>query len=343
MTPEHEQAANARTALEAAAMSIGFPAAIDELTTRAAELQQWLDNNTPQWLAVEPTEPTMLDVLRQLFEAAAGDVRVRAWLDTATLRLKESRDVPPIRQMPPDLTEVREANVSLLHHLSTFVSHRPEISKWLSEVAAGVRTNTSWPMLAANEPAAPPAQVSVVISDSGVNGVPDAVAVYADARDAGRHCSNIGGHAYFAQVVDADPSELEEARSWARHGYEIAQRSGTWSDTGVAPAWLTDGWEPGALEGTDPTAVAGELPSAELPLWQVNTRHELEPPRAVPVLRSANGWLLSKSYSPDDSLATVWRWIAPDGHIGKPQRWADAMIDSQLEIELPLREVRENS
>jgi hypothetical protein len=27
---------------------------------------------------------------------------------------------------------------------------------------------------------------------------------------------------------------------WARHGYEIGQRSNTWSDHGVAPAWLTD-------------------------------------------------------------------------------------------------------
>jgi hypothetical protein len=32
---------------------------------------------------------------------------------------------------------------------------------------------------------------------------------------------------------------LTEARSWARHGYEIGQRSCTWSDHGVAPAWLT--------------------------------------------------------------------------------------------------------
>ena len=31
-----------------------------------------------------------------------------------------------------------------------------------------------------------------------------------------------------------------DARSWARHGYEIGQRSCTWSDHGVAPKWLTD-------------------------------------------------------------------------------------------------------
>jgi hypothetical protein len=35
-------------------------------------------------------------------------------------------------------------------------------------------------------------------------------------------------------------SDLAEARMWARHGYEIGQRSCTWADHGVAPAWLTD-------------------------------------------------------------------------------------------------------
>lgn len=33
-----------------------------------------------------------------------------------------------------------------------------------------------------------------------------------------------------------------EARNWARHGYEIGQRHCGWSDHGVAPAWLTEGW-----------------------------------------------------------------------------------------------------
>jgi hypothetical protein len=32
-----------------------------------------------------------------------------------------------------------------------------------------------------------------------------------------------------------------DARSWARHGYEIGQRSCTWSDQGVAPDWLKSG------------------------------------------------------------------------------------------------------
>ena len=35
--------------------------------------------------------------------------------------------------------------------------------------------------------------------------------------------------------------KLGEARMWARHGYEIGQRHCSWTDHGVAPAWLTEG------------------------------------------------------------------------------------------------------
>lgn len=38
--------------------------------------------------------------------------------------------------------------------------------------------------------------------------------------------------------------DLADAQSWARHGYEIGQRHCGWSDHGVAPAWLTEGWPP---------------------------------------------------------------------------------------------------
>ncbi|MFE2912848.1 hypothetical protein [Kitasatospora indigofera] len=37
-------------------------------------------------------------------------------------------------------------------------------------------------------------------------------------------------------------ADRDDARSWARHGYEIGQRHCGWTDHGVAPAWLTDGW-----------------------------------------------------------------------------------------------------
>ncbi|MEV0220914.1 hypothetical protein [Streptomyces sp. NPDC050704] len=46
-------------------------------------------------------------------------------------------------------------------------------------------------------------------------------------------------------VADDDATlqeQLAEARQWARHGYEIGQRHCSWSDHGVAPAWLTEGW-----------------------------------------------------------------------------------------------------
>lgn len=38
--------------------------------------------------------------------------------------------------------------------------------------------------------------------------------------------------------------ERDKARQWARHGYEIGQKHCGWSDHGVAPAWLTEGWPP---------------------------------------------------------------------------------------------------
>ena len=39
-------------------------------------------------------------------------------------------------------------------------------------------------------------------------------------------------------------AQRDEARQWARHGYEIGQKHCGWSDHGVAPDWLTDGWPP---------------------------------------------------------------------------------------------------
>jgi hypothetical protein len=36
--------------------------------------------------------------------------------------------------------------------------------------------------------------------------------------------------------------ERDEARQWARHGYEIGQKHCGWTDHGVAPDWLTEGW-----------------------------------------------------------------------------------------------------
>lgn len=38
--------------------------------------------------------------------------------------------------------------------------------------------------------------------------------------------------------------DRDEARQWARHGYEIGQKHCGWTDHGVAPDWLTQGWPP---------------------------------------------------------------------------------------------------
>lgn len=72
-------------------------------------------------------------------------------------------------------------------------------------------------------------------------------------------------------VRQVDPEEIEhaadeddalaEARSWARHGYEIGQRHCGWSDHGVAPAWLTDGWPP-HIEACEHAARAAEYDTA---------------------------------------------------------------------------------
>lgn len=52
-----------------------------------------------------------------------------------------------------------------------------------------------------------------------------------------------------------------EARNWARHGYEIGQRHCGWSDHGVAPAWLTEGW-PRSFDSCEHTTQAAEYDTA---------------------------------------------------------------------------------
>ncbi|MWA08748.1 hypothetical protein [Streptomyces sp. BA2] len=53
----------------------------------------------------------------------------------------------------------------------------------------------------------------------------------------------------------------DEARSWARHGYEIGQKHCSWTDHGVAPAWLTDGWPP-HIDSCEHLKVAAEYDEA---------------------------------------------------------------------------------
>lgn len=60
-----------------------------------------------------------------------------------------------------------------------------------------------------------------------------------------------------AVVVELNSLEeaVAEARMWARHGYEIAQRSCTWSDFGAAPNWLTEGWSFSTFSPSSKTGV----------------------------------------------------------------------------------------
>lgn len=53
-----------------------------------------------------------------------------------------------------------------------------------------------------------------------------------------------------AEATQALEEQLKEARTWARHGYEIGQKHCGWTDHGVAPDWLTDGW-PEAFDGCE--------------------------------------------------------------------------------------------
>lgn len=47
-----------------------------------------------------------------------------------------------------------------------------------------------------------------------------------------------------SEVIKRLTADREEARMWARHGYEIGQKHCGWTDHGVAPDWLTEGWPP---------------------------------------------------------------------------------------------------
>lgn len=79
-------------------------------------------------------------------------------------------------------------------------------------------------------------------------------AIYASIADV-ETIHGHGGKTRVEWIDDLDDDALSEARRWARHGYEIGQRSCTWSDHGVAPAWLTDGWPhhfPSSLADDDP-------------------------------------------------------------------------------------------
>lgn len=71
------------------------------------------------------------------------------------------------------------------------------------------------------------------------------------------------------KVIATLSEERDEARTWARHGYEIGQKHCSWSDHGVAPAWLTEGWPP-HIDSCEHLKVAAEFDTA---LTRVRSLH----------------------------------------------------------------------
>lgn len=55
--------------------------------------------------------------------------------------------------------------------------------------------------------------------------------------------------------------QINEARMWARHGYEIGQKHCGWTDHGTAPAWLTEDW-PTSFEPCEHLKQASEYDEA---------------------------------------------------------------------------------
>lgn len=68
--------------------------------------------------------------------------------------------------------------------------------------------------------------------------------------------------------------ERDEARTWARHGYEIGQRHCGWTDHGVAPGWLTDGW-PYSFDSCEHLKKAAELEETIARVRAVSTTPEI--------------------------------------------------------------------
>jgi len=80
----------------------------------------------------------------------------------------------------------------------------------------------------------------------------------------------------FAELEEAKrlTEQRDEARQWARHGYEIGQRHCSWTDYGVAPDWLTDGW-PNSFDSCEHLKRAAELEETIARVRAVSTTPEV--------------------------------------------------------------------
>jgi hypothetical protein len=86
-----------------------------------------------------------------------------------------------------------------------------------------------------------------------------------------------GKHANIRELIErAEQAEAErdEARQWARHGYEIGQRHCGWTDHGVAPDWLTEGW-PAHFDSCEHLKKAAELEETIARVRAVSTTPEV--------------------------------------------------------------------
>ncbi|RRQ81523.1 hypothetical protein [Streptomyces griseofuscus] len=97
-----------------------------------------------------------------------------------------------------------------------------------------------------------------------------------------------------AAICASEEASAKEARQWARHGYEIGQRHCGWTDHGVAPAWLTEGW-PRAFANCEHLQRAAEYDEA---LARVRALAEVWQDAPDPLVRASAADLLSTIRGP---------------------------------------------
>lgn len=81
-------------------------------------------------------------------------------------------------------------------------------------------------------------------------------------------------------------NDRDEARSWARHGYEIGQKHCSWTDHGVAPAWLTEGWPP-HIESCEHLQLAAQCDEA---ISRVRSLHRPVEHGGITICAECSGW-----------------------------------------------------
>ena len=251
-------------------------------------------------------------------------------------------------------SEFTESRARLLHQLANFVS-KPGylgLANWLRSVAVALELNEPWPLperadgrsaddVTANARLNLLVQLQRVAKGAGRPELVGWLGKVSDALDR----SNEPEAVELPRLEPEDVTALEEARSWARHGYEIAQRTASWSDHGVAPKWLTEGHDPALL-----TPATARDPFAEAP-W--GGKGSVEPPAEIRAVTAANGATLERtSWKTADGHLWEWYGLGLTGH--GPKRWDEALelapdsvfpltlSHNPVPIEAPRPELRED-